>query len=220
MPDAAKRAGSPDPRRTPQAARRLFGFFSARARPACSAGTSTTAPRTCTRATPVRASNGPTEPVPREPRQTRGRSCLPESRSRYTPCTTFDRKKKGGARFIAAAVLLVGAGEGCNGERSCVVSPVIAVTDAKSGQLLCDATVLALASDDAADTAGVAIPFVGSGGATDCAYYGRLDDRGPYAISVAAPGYRPFALANVGGIPAPCDNPPTPQIIRIGLQPN
>jgi len=114
----------------------------------------------------------------------------------------------------------LGAVDGCNASPSCVVAPVITVSDAKSGQLLCGATVLALATGDAADGDGGAIAFAPSGGASDCAYGASLPDPGPFTISVSAPGYQALSLSNVRGILDPCDNPPSPPVIHIAIQPD
>jgi hypothetical protein len=107
----------------------------------------------------------------------------------------------------------MGSAGACSSPGTCTTSPVITLSDATTGQPVCDATLVAVPGTDAG---GEAAPFVAGHSAAGCAYYGNLANDGPYTLSGSAPGYHSFTVS-IRGIPGPCNAPPTAGIVHISI---
>ncbi len=120
---------------------------------------------------------------------------------------------------VAACVLLPIAA--CSSPGQCPLEPVIVLTDSKTGQAICDATVVATTSGAyAADDGGAVGSFaIVAGGPAGCEYRATFGAPEPYSIQISAPGYRPYSLAGVQPISIPCNQVAAPGTIEIALQP-
>jgi hypothetical protein len=129
-------------------------------------------------------------------------------------------------RFLLGLLTLVGlsaATESCSPDCGAVtvIPPDIKVTDAVTGQSICDATVVALVNTDNAD-AGVAfqsyVPVWAA--TTDCRWNGPIFD-GTVTLVVSKPGYQ-TAMAQATWYTWGCGSSgpePQPQEIDVRLTP-
>lgn len=121
---------------------------------------------------------------------------------------------------VAASFLALIAA--CSGPGQCPLQPVIVLTDSKTGQAICDATVVATTSAAVASEDGGAVGSftVVAGGPAGCEYRAKFGASAPYSIQVSAPGYAPYSLPGVQPISIPCNQVASPGTIEIALHPS
>jgi hypothetical protein len=118
---------------------------------------------------------------------------------------------------------------GCNqAKTTCasftIIEPIIIVTNAVTGDAICDATMVA---SGPADRPGPQLTLTAYTPSTNhlaaCEYGGFNSVAGVYAIAVSRDGFQSTTVSDVTVADQVCDSPdpaPAPQVVRIPLTPN
>lgn len=111
---------------------------------------------------------------------------------------------------------------GCNSET--IIEPIIIVTNAVTGDAICDATMVA---SGPADRPGPPLTLTAYTPSTNhlaaCEYGGFNSVVGVYAIAVSRDGFHSATVSDVTVAGQVCDSPdpsPAPQVVSVPLTPN
>jgi hypothetical protein len=144
---------------------------------------------------------------------------VPIFRLSFVAMASAARRAYVGVRLLAIAS--IAACHTLDDPNTCPIAPVIVVSDASTGQPICDATLVATPEVDyvGPPDASQSLGSSDVDSSDDCVYYANLNYAVPYTIEISHAGYQSTTLTGIKVAADTCGMLPAAPRIVVALQP-